>query len=107
MTAAKFSDMCLNRLVLCAFIAFVGCGECGAAPHGAPSGQAFGPTSTGFPRHGDGDTETTACPVCGLEMKKLEAPFRHEHGGKVYHFFLEDHRDAFALDPDAYLSAEK
>jgi YHS domain-containing protein len=44
-------------------------------------------------------------PYCGMKLRRSEAAATMEHRGRTYYFCLPDHRDAFARDPDRYLSA--
>ena len=43
------------------------------------------------------------CPVCGLTFNAKEAVATRVYGGQTYYFLVEDHAEAFAQNPGAYL----
>ena len=46
------------------------------------------------------------CPVCGLQFRESESVGTESYRGKTCYFYLEDHRQAFKADPEAYIPSE-
>ena len=46
-------------------------------------------------------------PYCGMHLRRSEAAATMEYHGHTYYFCLRDHRDAFARDPERYLSLRR
>ena len=43
------------------------------------------------------------CPVCGLSFNAREAKATRVFGGVTHYFLVDDHAEAFAENPEAYL----
>ena len=87
-------------IVLCAALslglpACRGCGD--GAPAAPQAAERQGPDRGALP------DAPVVCPVCGLEFNAKESVATRVHGGKTYYFLLEDHAQAFAANPEAYL----
>lgn len=43
-------------------------------------------------------------PYCGMRLRRDQAAATLVHRGQTFYFCMEDHRDAFARDPERYLA---
>jgi YHS domain-containing protein len=76
--------------------------RCEDEPRDAPAGDAASGAAPVAAQPAETGTQVE-CPVCGLRFGKSEATATHRHEGQTYNFLLEDHRQAFAEDPERYL----
>ena len=45
-------------------------------------------------------------PVCGMDVERATAPFRHDHEGRTYYFCSEPCAQRFRADPPKYLAGD-
>jgi YHS domain-containing protein len=88
-------------IALAASLVLTGCRCGGSEKRDAPAGPATGDAAALDPA--TLPDEMVTCPVCGLEFNAKEAVAARAYGGRTYYFLLEDHAEAFAQNPKAYL----
>ena len=53
------------------------------------------------------DVGTAVDPVCGMDVERATAPFRHDHEGQTYYFCSESCSQRFRADPQGYMAHER
>jgi len=52
------------------------------------------------------ETGTAVDPVCGMDVERATAPFRHAHEGQTYYFCSESCSRRFRADPGSYVAPQ-
>ena len=89
----KHKTWVVGATLIC--LAFTGCGE-KSTPTTSSQASLDTPTKEMV-------SETVQCPVCGLSFPKSKTAKEHEHLGKKYFFYLEDHYNEFSKNPQKYI----